>query len=252
MKKTSLSVIFTLLIGITLQAQEKVRFRINPKQGHTLQYEMLIKTDIEGVQGIMIDMNIEMNLTPIIITDSTINIEVKHTKVRLDGTADNQLFFYDSSIDAQDTEMTEALAPLIDPMLKNTLRLEISPNGKVKNIDLPNVSEQAFDKGNMQNITPNFPDKEIEIGYTWKSEKSKAQFGLDCEITNTLLEKTTKGYKITTAGVFFNPSGKEIGEMNGYYIIDEKTHFTRSSLTNTSIDIEGQKIAMSIEMKQIN
>lgn len=252
MRKLVSIALLVFITALSTQAQENVHFRVNPKQGQTIQYTMLIKTDIEGAQGLMIDMYIDMNLTPILVSDSTINIEAKYTKVRVDGAADEQLFSYDSSKDSQDMEISQALSSIIGPLLQNTLTLVMDRSGFVKSIDLPNVSEQAFDKSSMEGLSPNFPNNAIAIGDSWKSTKTTAQLDSKVETTNTFVEKTANGYKIATTGIYYNPEGAESGKMDGYYIVDLNTHFTNSSLVNTTINLYGQEISMSVELKRTN
>ena len=250
MRKIISTTVLSLLIAFATQAQEKIHLKISPEIGKSLNYEMTLKTDIEGAQDIMMDMSMAMTILPTAQSDSIVTFEAKYTKVTMDVNAGIMMVSYDSSIAPED-EMGKAVAEQIKPLLENTLTLMMSRSGKIKNIDLPNVSEQAFDKSSLRGFALGYPEKPISIGDTWTSTVTEEQLGANITTTNTLVEKNAEGYKIMVNGVFLDEEKNELGKMDGYYIIDSKTHFTKSSSINSTLALQGQKIATVLELKLI-
>lgn len=250
MKKFSTTML-ALLIAVLCLAQKKVDFSISLQQGKPLQYEMITKTDLEGPENIMMDMRMQMTFDPINITDTTINAKVNYSNFKMDMSAGMMTMSYDSSQEPQN-EMTQALATSIAPLLENTLSLSMDKKGQISSIDFPNVPDQAFDKSTMLYLTTSFPDKTISIGETWTDIKTIGQLGVTMKITNTLMEKTADGYRISNTGILVDSNGNKIGSMNGFTLIDEKTHFTKASSTNSKMEIHGQTIVLSTEIKEIN
>lgn len=251
MIKKYTTTIIALFIACASFAQDKVNFKIAPKQGKILKYEMITKTDIGGSQDVMMDIRLEMSMNPIKVTDNNIDIDVNYSNLKMDMNAGMMMMSYDSNEEPQD-DFSKTIATSLAPKLNNTLKIEIDTKGKVNNIDFPNVPEQAFDKSNMRNIVTSFPDKAIAIGETWTDTKTNGQLGVTMKIKYTLEEKNEQGYKISAKGIIVDSNGNEIGEMSGDTIIDEQTHFTKSTLMNSKIDIQGQKITMSTEMNQLD
>jgi len=50
MRRIISALILSLATTFVVQAQEKVRFKVNPEKGKSLNYEMILKTDVEGTQ----------------------------------------------------------------------------------------------------------------------------------------------------------------------------------------------------------
>lgn len=248
MRKISVLIALILSISTILQAQEKIRFKLNPKLNEPIKYEMITKIDMSGAQDIMMDMHMDMTLTATMIKDTSIILESKYSRIKMDLDAGLMLVSYDSDAEGQ-SEMSQTIGAQLEPLLKNNIIIEMGLNGKVKNSKLPDGIGQAFDKSNLENIAANFPENEIKIGDSWNTGQIVAQGSMNSEITNTFIEKTTEGYKIDFKGVILNESANEIGKMTGHYIIDPITFFTKSMVSNGEFEIEGQKIITSTEFK---
>jgi len=195
----------------------------------------------------MMDMKMGLTLTPSTVTDNDITLDIKYTKVKMDINAGMMMLSYDSS-EESDNEMSKAIGAELKPILENNLTLTIDKNGKVKEANFPNVSEQAFDKSSLQGFSVGYPDKEIAIGETWESNSSIGQLGISGTVINTLAEKTPEGYKITFKGNYLGQDGSQIGTTDGYYIVNPKTFITKNSIVNTNIEAQGQKITTSVEL----
>lgn len=251
MRRIISTALLALAVTFTTQAQEKVRFKVNPEKGKSLNYEMILKTDVEGAQDVMMDMKMGLTLTPSTISDTAITLDIKYTKVKMDINAGIMMLSYDSS-EEPDNEMSKALSAEIKPLLDNKLTLIMGKNGKIKEANFPNVSEQAFDKSSLQSFSVGYPEKDIRIGDTWESNSNIAQLGIGGTVVNTLSEKTAEGYKIIFNGTYLDQNGNPIGTTDGYYIVNPKTFLTKSAITNSKIEVQGQKIATSLELKLIN
>lgn len=251
MRKIISASLLSLFICLSVQAQEKVHFKMSPVKGKPLNYEMLVKTDIEGDQDLMMDMTMDMTVIPTAISDTSLTLEAKYTKIKMSVNAGIIMMSYDSSQESDD-EMSKMLGTQLKPLLENTLTMIMGRNGEFKSIDIPNVSEQSFDQSTLRSFTLNYPNKKIAIGDSWQSEITESKIGANVTTTNTLVQKTNEGYKITVTGNFLDANNKEVGKMDGYYIVDAKTHMTKSYLMNTEMELQGQKIIASVELKSIN
>ncbi len=233
------------------QAQEKVHFRVNPEKGKSLNYEMIIKSDIEGDEDVIMDIGLLMSLTPTSLSDSSIIIEAKYPKLTMDIHTAMMTINYNSSIASND-EMSQMLEVELRPLIDNIETITMNRNGVIKDSQFPNVTEQAFDKSNLKTFAISFPEEEIAIGDSWFSPSTKGQFGLLTKVNNTLIGLTDDGYRVDISGIYLDDNGEEIGKIEGHYIVDRNTHFTKSSSSNGSIEFDGQKITSSITLRLIN
>ena len=62
--KTFLFTCLTFFVSFTVSAQEAVNFKLNPEIGKPIQMNMLMKTDIDGPQSVIMDMKIKMETLP--------------------------------------------------------------------------------------------------------------------------------------------------------------------------------------------
>jgi len=118
MRRIISALILSLATTFVVQAQEKVRFKVNPEKGKSLNYEMILKTDVEGAQDVMMDMKMGLTLTPSTVTDNDITLDIKYTKVKMDINAGMMMLSYDSS-EESDNEMSKAIGAELKPILEN-------------------------------------------------------------------------------------------------------------------------------------
>lgn len=244
------SLILALIASISVQAQNKVLFKINPEMGKTLNYVMTIKSDVEGEQDAIISMSLQIALTPMTIKDNTIIIEAKYPKASMSIQTSMMSISYDSSIESADP-MSQMLAAELAPLLEKTATIAMQYDGTITDIEFPGVSDQTFDKSNFKQLFLSFPTKAIAIGESWKAPITVAQFELNVESTNKLVERLPNGYKIASTGTYLDDLGKEIGKIEGEHLINLKTHMTESSTSKSSFEVEGQKITSTIHLEII-
>lgn len=250
MKKITTTIIFSLLIILSTQAQEKVLLRLKPEIGKAVGLEMIMKSDIEGPQSMIMDMNMKMNMTALAANAEEIKYSCTYTGIKMDVNAGIMTMSYDSDKEPEN-QMEEMLASQIKPLLENTMTITMTPQAKVVSVDFPNVSEQAFDQSSIENMSVALPEQAIAIGESWEAETAMGQFGIKGKTTNTFAEKTANGYKIDVIGKFTNDGGEEVGNVSGYYILDSTTLFTKEALVKTAIEIQGAKVISDVEIRQI-
>ena len=250
MKKLIITAILSSCILFVSQAQDKVTFKLNPVQGKVIPYEMIMKTDLEGPQNVIMDMNMNMSMTATQVTDTEITYETKYSKVTTDLDAGLMIINYDSSREPAN-QMEEAFASQMKPMLENTLTMKLDRQGKFLDMQFPNVAAQAFDKSSLQGLAVSYPTKAISIGESWESDIELPQVQAIGKTINTYTEKLPQGYKITVKTNYVDASGNNIGSAEGYYIIDPNTHFTSYSTATTTLEMQGAKVSTSLELKEI-
>ncbi|SKC04281.1 hypothetical protein SAMN05660841_03811 [Sphingobacterium nematocida] len=250
MKRLFTTLFVASTIVISTQAQEKITFKLNPEKGKVIPIEMIMKSDIEGAQNMIMDMTMRMNMTATEVTESSAKYEAKYTQVKTDINAGIVTISYDSSKEPSN-QMEEMMATQMKPLLENTLSITMDKNAKVLAMDFPNVPAEAFDRSSIQGMSVAFPDKPLSIGDSWENELSLAQLGAKGKNVNTFAGKTAEGYKINITGTYTDNAGTNIGTSTGYYILDPNTFFTTHSVVNTVIEVQGNKISSSIELKEI-
>ncbi|MDR2285045.1 MAG: DUF6263 family protein [Sphingobacterium sp.] len=251
MKRFFTTLFVASTIVLSAQAQEKITFKLNPEKGKVVPIEMIMKSDIEGAQNMIMDMIMRMNMTATEVTPTEAKYEAKYTHVKTDINAGIVTISYDSSKEPSN-QMEEMMATQMKPLLNNTLSITMDRSAKVLEMDFPNVPDEAFDRSSIQGMSIAFPDKPLSVGDSWQNEISLAQLGAKGKNVNTFAEKTAEGYKINVEGTYTDNDGTTIGTSTGYYILHPKTFFTKHSVVNTVIEIQGNKISSSIELKEIN
>lgn len=249
MKKFLSTLVFSAAILWNSQAQDKVTFRLNPEQGKTIPMEMIMKTDIVGAQNIIMDMTMKMNMTATQVADTAITFESKYTAIKTDVDAGLMTISYDSSKEPAN-EMEQMVASQFKSILENSLTIVMDKQANVVQMDFPNVNDQVFDKSSMQSMSVALPEKAIAIGETWETSTEMDKLGASVTMKNTLVEKNAEGYKIDVNGVIKSAEGADIGTITGVYILDPKTHFTKSSNMSTSIEMQGNKIVTSVVLRE--
>ncbi|WP_140936793.1 DUF6263 family protein [Sphingobacterium lumbrici] len=249
MKKLTSTLLLICFI-ISAHAQEKVLLRLAPQKGETKTYEMIMKSDIEDPQSIIMDINMGFTMTATEVTSESITYESKYAKIRTDISAGMMTMSYDSEKTAEN-QMEKMMASQFKPLLENTLSIVMDKKGKVVSMDFPNVPEEAFDKGSIQGMSVSFPEHEIAIGESWSSEIELEQLGAKGTTTNTLAEKTADGYRIAVSGTYTDANGNSIGTATGYYVLDSKTFFTKTSNVAIEMDVQGSKVKSTMELREV-
>lgn len=248
MKRLLILLLITSATIVT--AQEKITFKLSPQKGKVMPFEMTMKSDVEGTQNMIMDMTMKMNIEATEITEASIKYQAKYTQLKTDINAGFVSISYDSSVEPTD-QMSKTMAAQLKPILENTLTITMDNNAQVVDMDFPNVPEAAFDRSGIQGMSIPYPSYPIAIGDSWENEIALPQLTIKGKNKNTFTEKTAEGYKITVAGTYIDDQGKTLGTTSGYYIVDPQTFFTKSSIVKTKLEMQGNKITSSAELKEI-
>ncbi|TDQ76031.1 DUF6263 family protein [Sphingobacterium yanglingense] len=250
MKRFFTSVLIASATLLSVQAQEKITFKLAPEKGKVIAFEMNMKSDVEGTQNMIMDMTMKMNMSASDLTDSTVQYQTKYTQLKTDVNAGFISISYDSAIEPTDP-MGKTMATQLKPLLDNTLTITMDRRAQVISMDFPNVPDAAFDRSSIQGMSVPYPTHPIAVGEKWENEIALPQLGVKGKNTNTFTGKTADGYKITVSGIYTDDSGKTLGTTSGYYIVDAKTFFTKASTISTELEVQGNKIKSSMELKEI-
>ncbi|MBD1421122.1 DUF6263 family protein [Sphingobacterium chuzhouense] len=239
-----------LCIGFLTFAQETVDFRLNPEIGKPLQLKMLMKTDVDGPQSVIMDMNMKMELLPAKKENENFTLENVIKAIKADIDAGMMTISYNSEEEATD-ETTKMLGQQFSKIIDQKISSVVTEKGKTIDIDLPpSFAAQGFDASSFSNMSPSFPDKAVAPGESWENTAEIADNPLfsKIEMTSTFREESADGYIIDIVGKMLQETGGEIGIMSGSYTLDKQTHFTKSSSIKTTIEAQGAKIISDVEM----
>lgn len=231
-------------------AQEAVDFKLNPEIGAPLRFNMLMKTDVDGPQSVIMDMNMKMEMLPAKKENENFFIENIITSISADINAGMMTLSYNSEEEAID-ETAKMLGEQFSKIIDQKISSVVTEKGKTIDIDLPpSFAAQGFDASSFSNVSPSLPDKAVIPGESWESTSEVPDNPLfsTIEMTSTFREENSDGYVIDIEGKMLHASGSEIGTMSGSYTLDKQTHFTKTSAIKTTIEAQGSKITSDVEM----
>lgn len=240
---------FALCMGLFSFAQKTVDFRLNPEVGKPLQLNMLMKTDVDGPQSVIMDMNMKMELLPAKKENENFTLENVIKAIKADIDAGMMTLSYNSEEEAT-SEAAKMLGEQFSKIIDQKISSVVTEKGKTIDIDLPaSFAAQGFDATSFSNLSPSFPEKAVALGESWETATEVAENPLfsKIEMTSTFREENADGYIIDIKGTMSQESGEEIGHMSGSYTLDKLTHFTKSSSIKTTIETQGAKIISDIE-----
>lgn len=239
-----------LCISFLTWAQEAVDFKLNPEIGVPLRFDMLMKTDVDGPQSVIMDMNMKMEMLPAKKENQNFTIENIIRAIKTDINAGMMTLSYNSGEEATD-ETAKMLGEQFSKIIDQKVSSVITEKGKMIDIDLPaSFAAQGFDASSFANTSPPFPDKVVTPGESWESTTEVPENPLfsTIEMTSTFREENTDGYVIDIEGKMLHTSGNEVGTMSGSYTLDKQTHFTKMSAIKTTIEAQGSTIISDVEM----
>jgi|SRR5690606_4491238 len=234
---------------ITL-AQEAVDFKLNPEIGTPLHFNMFMKTDVDGPQSVIMDMNMKMELLPAKKENENLTIENIIKAIKADINAGMMTLSYNSEEEAID-ETAKMLGEQFSKIIDQKILSVVTEKGKTITVDLPSsFAAQGFDANSFSNISPSLPDKAVTSGESWESTSEVPDNPLfsTIEMTSTFRKESADGYIIDIVGKMLQETGGEVGTMSGSYTLDKQTHFTKSSSIKTTIEAQGAKIISDVEM----
>ncbi|WP_437919433.1 DUF6263 family protein [Sphingobacterium sp. LRF_L2] len=238
-----------LFTGLFSFAQKTINFQLNPEIGKPLIINMLVKTDVDGPQSIIMDMAMKMTMTPTQRVDEKITIENVTNSIKTDINAGMMTMSYNSEQEPQD-EAGKMLAAQFSKIVGQTITMVLTSKGEALDIILPEGMQETVDKSTFSNITTPLPAESISIGASWKheAEMSNNPIIAKTESTSTFKEETSDGYVIEVVGKLLDESNNEIGTISGLNTLDKKTFITKKAQVKTIFESEGTKIVSDIDM----
>ncbi len=244
-----------LLMGLVLctgffgYAQKEINFKLNPEIGKPMTLNMLMKTDVDGPQSVIMDMNMQILMTPKQMDGENFVIENITKSIKADIDAGMMTMSYNSAEEPAD-EMGKMLGEQFSKIIGQTITLVISPKGKTIRVDIPEGLTDGVDKASYSNINTAFPETAVALGASWNTVTQAENTPLlaRTETTATYKEETAEGYVIAVEGKVLDTSDKEVGTIVGSYTIDKKTHFTKLAQIKTQLELEGTKIISTVDI----
>lgn len=239
-----------LCLGFISFAQKAVDFKLNPEIGKPLKINMLMKTDVEGPQSVIMDMNMGMEMVASQKDGENFTIENTTKTIKVDIDAGMMTMSYNSEEEAAD-EMAKALGEQFSKIIDQKITIVMTEKGKTLDVNLPeSFAGQGFDKSSFANISASLPENAVSPGESWSSSYEMTDNPLIAfvEQTSTYREESAEGYVIDVEGKMKDGSDNEIGSVKGHYILDKTTHFTKNAVLTTSIEVQGTKVVSDITM----
>lgn len=245
MKRILFTALFSTLTVFSF-AQKAIDLTLNPEIGKTLPVTLLIKTDVEGPQNMIMDMTLKMSLTPTKNENNIFTIDNTTLAVKVDIDAGIMAVNYDSEVEPKD-EISKAMASQFGSIIGKTIVTQVDNKGKTIDVKLPEGLMQGIDEETFTSMTPSLPTTPVKPGDTWTTTNDiKNDMIGKMELISTYKEETELGYVVDINGKIYDPSNTEIGSLVGTYLLDKKTHFTRESKLKSTFEIQGAKIISDI------
>ena len=239
-----------LSIAFVSYAQKAVDFHFNPEIGKTLSFHTISKTDIDGAQSMIMNMDMQIDVLPSKKEDDNFTLENEIKAVKVDMNVGMMTLSYDSEEGGTD-ETSKMIGDQFSKIIDKKITSVISGKGKTIDLALPDdMAVQGLDPSTFSNMSPSLPEKAVVPGESWKSTIEMAENPVfsQMDMTSTYREETAEGYIIDVQGKMINAEGQESGTISGYYTLDKKTHFTKASKLQTKLEVEGTKISSDMEM----
>jgi len=249
MRKTAIIYLILLLLSHISLAQEAIEFHFDPQIGETLHVNMFMDTDTEGAQNMIMETNMSMEITPIKKEGEVFTVEslVKNMKINMQMGMQN--ISYDSGKEAED-EASQMLADQFSKIIDKKIVSLITERGETKDVQLPeSLKVQGFDSQTFSNnITAAYPAHPVKPGDSWESTAEFLENPAlsETKLTSTYRQETDEGYIIDVEGELLGSSGDSLGTVEGYYILDKKSHFTKESVLTNTMEIQGMEVRNKI------
>jgi len=249
MKKYTLTGM-ALCLGLVALAQEAVDFRFNLEIGQPMHINMQMKTEIEGTQEVSMDMAMAMEMIPTKKEDGHFTMAYTTKTIKMDMMSGMMEMSYDST-EEPGNEAAKVVGEQLQKILNRQIVLVMTEKGEMVNAELPEgFAEQGFDKTTFSNIASPLPGKPVVPGESWTTltKMSDNPMVAQTDLVSTYREESAEGHVVDIVGTVSDASGNKVGTLSGYYVLNKKTHFTKSSAIKTSIEVEGMKVTNSLMM----
>lgn len=292
------SFLFTMLLLAGISSAQSYDLRLNLEKGKS--YTQKMNTQMQMSQKMMgqdmnIDMDIEMHMTykVVDVVDGNFDIEVSYDmlKMKMNTPMGGQ------ELSSESTNADDQISAMLKTLKSSNFGVVMTPKGKVvevKNLDkmfeamtasanqLPEMQKQqmitqlkqsfgadAF-RSNLESSTAIFPETEVKIGETWKTESTYSAGMSMLLVSNYKLDGVADGkYLISGISEFKTTPENNTMVTNGMTMkmdlkgtgasemkVNQKTGWTSESMVSQDIagkidmkDVPQMPEGMSIDMK---
>lgn len=248
MKTFYLSAI-ALCAVVTSYAQGAIEFKLNPEIGKAQQSTIMITTDIDSPQPIIMDLHMNTSATSTKLEEGNISFETMINSVKMDMQSGMETVSYNSQEEATD-ETVKLVDKQFRPLIGQKISATISPKGKTLDIILPDVGENTLSSSSFANQFLQFPEHAIKPGESWTTltDVEDNPIMTKMELNNTFKEITADGYIVSYVGSFLDGEGKKRGTIEGEYLLDTKTFMPITSKAITMFEMMDTKIKSTVEV----
>jgi len=244
-----------LCLSLVALAQEAVDFRLNHEIGKPFRIDMQMRTDIEDPQDASIDMAIKMAMKMETVSTKKENgnftMETTTKTIKMDMNAGEMALSYNSEEEGSADENTRVLWEQLQRLIGKTVVVVMTEKGETLSVQLPEgFAGQGFDETSFSVMATVFPDKPVRSGESWNAVTKTTDNPIvaKTDLVSTYREESADGHVVDIVGTISDSTGNEVGTLSGYYVLDKKTHFTKSSEIKTKIEVEGKKLTNTIAL----
>lgn len=248
--KNFLLILISLTSFFVSNAQDAISLKLKPEIGVPLNYNLAIKTDIDGPAPAIINLNMKLEITPTKKEDHIFTINNLTKSIQADVDAGLITMSYDSEEGTED-ELSKTLGDQFSKIINKNITLQVNELGQFINITMPDeLNEEEFDQSSFSNITTVLPNHPINIGSSWNSSYEMDDNPIIGKVTSTstLLEANDNSYTIDVIGTVANKELDEIGDVSGFYMLDKETGLNKNSKITTTIKTNGIVLTSEITM----
>lgn len=239
-----------LCLSLLTYAQQPILLKLNPEIGIPLNVNVSMKTDVDGPQPVIMDINMLMEMLPTSKENDVFTIDNLTKSIKAELNAGLISMSYDSE-EESDNELSKALGDQFSKIINKKITIQVNDRGQAVNMNLPDgFHEQGFDQSSFSNITTTLPDYPIAPGDSWDSGYEMAENPIIGKVIaeSTFREETTNGYIIDLTGTVANKNLEIIGKVSGYYILDKTSCLSKESKITTTVQVEESTILSEITM----
>ncbi|WP_312340050.1 DUF6263 family protein [Sphingobacterium sp.] len=242
----SLMAVFAFL-AISASAQKTYTLRVNPDSGKKISQNLVMTMDIDAAgQKMVTDLNMGFNITNTTKKDNTFAFDLRYTGINMKMNMAGLDMTYDSK-NPEANDFSKQMHATLGKLLENSISFNVDQLGKSSDIKLPEGVNMPFDKSMFENISTVLPEQPIKIGDSWTSKTESDDSGISVESKMTLIEANELGYKVNVEGKMFGPDANQVGNVQGFYVLDKKTCLTKITEMTSDVDMPEAKIKTTLK-----
>lgn len=243
---TSLIAVFAFLV-MSASAQKTYTLRVNPEAGKKIPQNLVMTMDIDAAgQKMITDLTMGFDITNTAKKDNAFAFDLRYTGINMKMNMAGMDMTYDSK-NPEANEFSKQMHATIGKLLEHNISFNVDQLGKSSEIKLPEGINMPFDKSMFENISTVLPEQGIKIGDSWNSKTASDDSGITVENKMTLIEVNELGYKVNVEGKMFGPDAKQMGNVQGFYVLDKKTCLTKITEMTSDVDMPEAKIKTTIK-----